>query len=217
MVFSVVAASVFGTGGLIFNLSLAAARVAAVSRHIFTMCPYQRHVLQLIGISEFSWIIFFSCSPGISMNLGGSFSLRVSRNGVEWCFWFLSKLFFPRPRGRTLSLVHCHSHQCPGFYSRGCRSGIFFGWFCCERMFQLIPFIGIVENNCDFIVGIFLLSLSFEISMKNSDSLFDFMVAGFFKFLGWSSFILPTVWILFSFLCPFCIWYVNGITEVSNL
>ena len=51
-------------------------------------------------------------------------------------------------------------------------------------------FFGIVENN-DFIVGSMLLSFPFEISMTNSDSLFDLMVKG----------LLPTSWVK-PFLLP---------------
>ena len=36
------------------------------------------------------------------MNLGGSFSLKVNRSGVEVVFLFLSKLLFACPSGCTL-------------------------------------------------------------------------------------------------------------------
>ena len=53
------------------------------------------------------------------MNLGGSFSLKVSRSGVEEIFWLLTKLFFSPLEGCLLSLVHCRVLQYPGCYSRG--------------------------------------------------------------------------------------------------
>ena len=63
------------------------------------------------------------------MNLGGYFSLKVSRSGLEVLFWVLSKFPFAHLRGCTLSLFYCHSLQYPGCYSRGCRPGLGFGWF----------------------------------------------------------------------------------------
>ena len=48
-VFSAVAASDFGNGALIFVVSLA--RFAIVSRHLSTVCPYLKHVLELIVFS----------------------------------------------------------------------------------------------------------------------------------------------------------------------
>ena len=50
------------------------------------MCPNLRHVLQLIGLSKYSKTLVFACSPGISMHLGGSFSLKLSRSGLEEMF-----------------------------------------------------------------------------------------------------------------------------------
>ena len=57
--------------------------VAIVSWHLFAVCPYFRHVLQLIGLSKHSETLVFACFPGISRNLGGSFSLKFSKSGVE--------------------------------------------------------------------------------------------------------------------------------------
>ena len=50
------------------------------------MCPNLRHVLQFNGLSKHLKTLVFACSPGISMNLCGSFSLKVSRSGVEEMF-----------------------------------------------------------------------------------------------------------------------------------
>ena len=61
------------------------------------------------------------------MILGGSYSLKVSRSGVEVVLWVLSKLLFAHRRSCTLSLVHCHSLQNQGCYSRGFRLGLCFG------------------------------------------------------------------------------------------
>ena len=62
------------------------AHVPIVSWHLFAVCPHLKHVLQLIGLSKYSKTLVFACSRGISMNLGGSFSLKVSKNGVEEMF-----------------------------------------------------------------------------------------------------------------------------------
>ena len=122
------------------------AHFAIVSWHLFTVCPYLRHVLQLIGLSKYSKVLVFACSPGISMNLGVFFLWKSV--GVEYkqCFWFISMLLSSRLGGCTLSLVRCHSLQYPVCYNRGCRSGLGFGWFCRMRIFQLLPFLWIVEN-----------------------------------------------------------------------
>ena len=61
------------------------------------------------------------------MPLGGSFSLTVSRSGLEVKLLVFIIVIFSRLGGCTLSLVNCHSIQNPGCYSRGCRSGLVFG------------------------------------------------------------------------------------------
>ena len=66
---------------LLCPLLLHLAHVAAVSRHLFSECPFLRQFSQLIGLSKYSYTLVFACSPGISMNLGGSFSLKSV--GVE--------------------------------------------------------------------------------------------------------------------------------------
>ena len=50
------------------------------------LCQNLRHVLQLIGLSKYSKTLVFACSPSISMNLGGSFSLKLIMSGIEEMF-----------------------------------------------------------------------------------------------------------------------------------
>ena len=107
MVVSAVAASNLRAGALIFVVSLAAAPIAIVSWYLFPVCPYLRHVLQLIGLSYYSKTLVFACSPVISMNFCGSFSLKVSRSGVEVMFLIFTHVAFSRLGGCTRSLVPC--------------------------------------------------------------------------------------------------------------
>ena len=88
MVSSAVAATEFGTGALIFAVSLDAAprtrRYCLASG--FHCVPISKTCFaapwSFIEIVNFS----FACSPGISMNLYGYFYLKVSRSGVEVVF-----------------------------------------------------------------------------------------------------------------------------------
>ena len=88
MFISAVAISDFGTSVLIFVVSLAGAlaHVVIVSWHLFNVFPYLRHVLQLIDLSYYSKTSVSAFSLGISMNLGGYFSLKVSRSCVKTVF-----------------------------------------------------------------------------------------------------------------------------------
>ena len=65
------------------------AHVAIVSWHLFAVCPYLRHILQLIGLSKHSKTLVFACSPGVYINIGGSFSLKVSWSGIVEMFLVL--------------------------------------------------------------------------------------------------------------------------------
>ena len=65
--------SVLGYSSLLCPWLLHLAQVTYVSRHLFTVCPYLRQVLQLIGLLHFSQSLVFTCSPGIFLNLGGFF------------------------------------------------------------------------------------------------------------------------------------------------
>ena len=84
------------TGILIFIVALAAETCTRRYRFmaLFAVCPYLRHVLQLIGHSKYSKTLIFVRSPGIFMNLGGSFSLEVSRSGVEEMFLVVIQVAF---------------------------------------------------------------------------------------------------------------------------
>ena len=70
------------------------AHIAIVPWPLFAVCPYLRHVLQPIGPSKYSKTSVFACSPGIFINLGGSFSLKVSRSGVEEMFLVVIQIAF---------------------------------------------------------------------------------------------------------------------------
>ena len=92
------------------------AHVVIVSWHLFVGYPNLRRVLQLIGLSKYSNTFVFACSPGISMNLGDSFSLKVSRSGVEEMFLVDIQVAFFTSRSCIISIVHCHILQYPGWF-----------------------------------------------------------------------------------------------------
>ena len=71
-----------GTGALIFVLFM-----VSVPRISVNYVPiFKTFLYQLIGLSQNSLALVFACSPRISLNLGGSASLQVSRNGREVMF-----------------------------------------------------------------------------------------------------------------------------------
>ena len=79
----------FGSGALIFFVSLFAAPCSR--RYCFTAPVHGMHIFDTFLTVLWSFIRFvhfsvFFCFPGISMNLGGSFSSKVSRRGVEVMF-----------------------------------------------------------------------------------------------------------------------------------
>ena len=80
------------------------------------------------------------------MSLGGSFSLQVSRSGLEVMFLVFIQVAICTSKRLYGFLAHCYSLQFPGCYSRECRSGHGFGLICCKRILQLRPFHGTVEN-----------------------------------------------------------------------
>ena len=93
------------------------------------------------------------------------------------------------PKGYSPSLVHGHIRQCQGCYSRKCRSGLCFGFILLQASISTSTLSWYCGKLNDCKVGSILLSFLFEISMTNSDSLFDLMAAG----------LLPTSWMkLFS-------------------
>ena len=61
------------------------------------------------------------------MNLGGSFSLKVSRSGVENTFLLFIQVAFCISERSYSFLVCCNSRQYQGCFSRGFRSGNRFG------------------------------------------------------------------------------------------
>ena len=85
MVFSAVEAFDFVTGALIFIVSLAAA--PCTRRYCFMAYFRCVSIFKTCFAAHRSFKIFktfvFACSPDISINLGGYFSLKVSRSGVE--------------------------------------------------------------------------------------------------------------------------------------
>ena len=85
MVISAVAASYFFVGALIFVVSLAAA--LCTRRYRFMSSFYCVPISKTSLAARSFFIIFvnssFACSPRVYLNLGDSFSLKVSRSGVE--------------------------------------------------------------------------------------------------------------------------------------
>ena len=121
----------FHTGALFFIVSLAAA--PCTRRYRFMASFRCMSIFKTCFAAHWSFKIFesfrlCSCSLGISMNLGGTFSLEVSRIGGEEVFLVvIYKLLFSHLEVCTLSLVDCRILRYPGCYSRGCSSGLGFG------------------------------------------------------------------------------------------
>ena len=153
-----------------------------VTRHLFTGCPYLRHFSQRIGLLYFSKTLVFACSPGISKNIGGYFSLKVSRSGVEVMFLVFIQVAF------------CTSERLYSFISSlpySSISGMLQSWIQIRPLLWLILSHAIISTSihswCCGKHNYFILErtlLSFEISMTKSDSLFDLMVAGLLPIFG---------------------------------
>ena len=103
VVISAVAASDFGVCALIFVVSLAAA--PCTRRYRFIAYFHCVSVSKTCLAARWSFVILenfsFCLFSGISMNLGGSFSLKVSRSGVKARFlvfihvdFFTSRRFY---------------------------------------------------------------------------------------------------------------------------
>ena len=78
----------FSTGALVFVVSLVA--VPRTRRYCFKASVHSVPIFKTFLAAQWSILLFasfvFVCSPGIFMNLGGYFSLKVSRSGVEVIF-----------------------------------------------------------------------------------------------------------------------------------
>ena len=76
------------------------------------------------------------------MSLGGSFSFKVSRSGVEVMFFvFIHVVFFSRLGGCSLSITRCHSLQYLGCYSRDVDQALALVDFVALEYFNFDPFL----------------------------------------------------------------------------